>query len=85
MTNLGAFLRERNAALLSLDKEKILAYARKWGAKLPFDPNDEEMFWCAVHKAITAIPSLPSEARSASKRWLQSRGYSSWDDGDVKA
>lgn len=77
------FTRERNAALLSLDKGKILAYARKWGVQLPFDPKEDELFWASVHKAITGIASLPLEVRRNSKAWLTARGFSAWDDGDL--
>lgn len=77
------FAVERNAALLSLDKEKILAYGQKWGVNFAKVPGDEEGFWASVHKARTAIPALPMAARVLSKRWLAERGMAGMDDGDV--
>lgn len=77
------FAAERNDALLSLDKEKILAYGQKWGVNFSKVPGDEEGFWASVHKARTAIPALPMAARVLSKRWLSERGMASMDDGDV--
>ena len=71
---------ERDAALLSLDRDKILAYCRRWGIRMP---NFEPAFWAAVHKARTALRSLPMSARASSKRWLREHGLRSEDDGDV--
>ena len=34
----------------------------------------------AMHRAITATPSLPIAHRIVSKRWLLDRGYRSWDN-----
>lgn len=74
------FVRERNAALLSLDKDRIVAYLTKYGEK----PHpDEEIFWIGIHKARTACTQLPKAARLESKRWLDERGYSSMDNGDL--
>lgn len=71
--NSSAFVRERDAALLSLDKATIEAYAQKY--QIPF-PTDEEVFWVAIHKARFNCLSLPDEPRSDSLRWLERRGYS---------
>lgn len=81
--NFKEFVKDRDEALLSLDKEKIMAYARKWGVNELLIPRQEEIFWIAIHKARTAAKSLPMEARSESKRWLQARGFHSMDDGEV--
>lgn len=75
------FLKERKEALLSMDRTKILAYARKWGVKNM--PQDEETFWIAIHKARTSATDLPIEERRKSKTWLSKRGYYSLDDGDL--
>lgn len=81
MTDMRQFFKDRHEALLSMDKEKILAYALKY--KLRNLPADDEMFWIAIHKARTALEDLPMPERSKSKRWLLERGYYSLDDGDV--
>lgn len=75
------FLKERKEALLSMDKEKILAYAQKWAIKNI--PSDDETFWIAIHKARTGATDLSTKERIKSKQWLNERGYQSLDDGDL--
>lgn len=74
------FIKERDNALLSMDKAQIEAYMIKYG--VPF-PNGEETFWRMVHKARTAAINLPMFERAASKAWLYARNSKSMDDGDV--
>ena len=64
-------VRERDEALLSLDREKLAAYAAKYGVALP---DDESVFWLGIHKARCHAMSLPQEARDESERWLKERG-----------
>jgi hypothetical protein len=71
---LAGFVSERRAALLSMDREKILAYMHKWQAdKLVIDmmEADELVFWGGVHKARVACPELPKYERDQSRRWLK--------------
>jgi hypothetical protein len=68
-----AMVQERNTALASLNETTIRAYAAKYGARLP---SDQQTFWAAVHKAITAIPDLPADLRQRSIAWLKARGMS---------
>lgn len=76
-----AFVAEGNAAMLSLDEAKIRAFVRKWhGHEWPPEPD---IFWGAVHKAITGRASLPIEFRRKSKAYLDERGLRSFDDGDL--
>ena len=43
------FVKDRDEALLSLDKDKIFAYLKKYGI---FEyPVNEEVFWAGMHKA----------------------------------
>jgi len=77
-----AYNRDRNEALLTLNKDKIVAHFKRYNPA--FEMPSEEVFWTAIHKARTAIPALPPFARSISKQWLESRGLKAWDDGDVK-
>lgn len=79
--NLETFLAEREQALLSMDEQTIRAYFRKYNGDA--GPPDAETFWRGIHKARTALGSLPMEARQESKRWLLARGSASMDDGDV--
>lgn len=74
------FLQDRLTALSSNDEEVLKAYMRKYG--MPINDNPE-VFWCAVHKARTALPSLPLELRLESKKWLDARGWQSFDDGEL--
>jgi hypothetical protein len=77
------FVAERDAALLSLDKEKLLAYGKKWGVDWKLKPNDDYWFWVSVHMARTGARSLPMAERIKSKQWLAERGHRSMDDGEV--
>jgi hypothetical protein len=67
-----AFVGERNAALRSLDRNKIEAYARKYGINLP---KDEIVFWAGIHKARLQITSFTEEEREVSRRWLKEHGF----------
>lgn len=66
------FVKERDDALLSLDKKKILAYSRKYGVQ--FSKN-EKVFWAGVHKAITAMTSATEEQKQRSRDWLVANGF----------
>lgn len=84
MDSLNEFLNERAEALLSMDKQKIIAYYKKWnGTEIPTSMNSDELFWIAIHKAITGAKDLPLEARKKSKAWLAERDFKSLDDGDL--
>lgn len=78
---LKEFKRERSEAFQSLDEQKIRAYCRKWnGTEMP---ANIEVFWGSVHKAITGAMDLPIEFRRKSKAWLDARGFTSLDDGEL--
>ena len=74
------FLSDRKHALLSMDKSVINKYCDKYKIKMP---EDEETFWCAIHKARTADLNLPLEERKKSKQWLSERNFQSMDDGEL--
>ena len=74
------FNEDRDSALLSLDKNIIVAFYDK--NKIPYSQKDD-VFWASIHKAITAIPKLPIEFRKKSKKYLDEHGLSSLDDGDL--
>jgi hypothetical protein len=61
---LAQFKRERNEALLSLDRAKIEAHMKKYAASIP---KNDDVFWAGVHKARTAIPSL-ADSRAAEEQ-----------------
>jgi hypothetical protein len=71
------FLRERRAALLSMDEGKIRRFMDKYsgGADMP---GAKQVFWIAVHKARTASLDLPEAERLRSHQWLTDKGLSSF-------
>ena len=73
------FVKDRNEALLSLDKDKIIVFMNKYKIPLP----SPEVFWITIHKCRTASTGLRTEAREMSKEWLTQRGFQSMDDGDI--
>lgn len=73
MMDIDAFVKERDEALLSLDKRKILRYAEKYGVNLP---TSETAFWAGVHKAIFALSSATDEQKEKSYKWLREHGFS---------
>lgn len=72
-------VKARDEALLSMDRDKILAYAKQYSPELLRSFKDDNLFWISVHKARTACRSLPIEERLKSKTWLEERGYRSFD------
>lgn len=69
------FIKERNEALLSLDKQKILAYFDKYEIERI---EGEELFWLTIHKSILGIEGITKEQRERSVKWLTDRGYKAW-------
>ena len=66
------FVKERNEALLSLDKKKIDTYCKKYGVNMP---ENENVFWASVHKAILQINSASPEQKEKSRKWLIDNGF----------
>lgn len=71
--NIKQFIKERDEALLSLDKEKITKFAKKHGVPIP---KDETAFWAGVHKAIWNLNSANAEQKLNSMMWLTNHGFS---------
>ena len=53
--NIKEFVKERNEAMFSLEKEKIVAYCKKYDVPIP---ENEQVFWAGVYKSILAIENL---------------------------
>ena len=75
---LELWLRERDAAVMSMDVEKFKAFVVKWqqmGAypKRPF-PSD---FVCEItmRKMACNITTMPPDVVKQAREWLQARGY----------
>ena len=66
------FLKERNEALLSLDKNKITKTFKKHGVKIP---EDEQIFWAGVHKARMEVSSFTEDVKKISRDWLILNGF----------
>lgn len=78
LAEIERFRKDREEALLSLDPDKIEAFAARWGAKIP--PASHPSFWPAVHKAVTGAKDLPEDFRRQSIAWLVERGHTHFAD-----
>lgn len=78
MSVLEEFLKERNEMLLANDIDRMLAFHAKWNPDRP-SFSSREVVEISLHKARTAVCSLPMKERMLSKKWLKDRGYTSWD------
>jgi hypothetical protein len=72
--DLDQFFKDRDEAMLSLDKDKILAYMIKYGAHVP---RNEAVFWAGVHKARLALNCVDADGKILSRNWLSENGFSS--------
>lgn len=68
----NAYTKERDEAFLSLDKNKIMLFCRKWHICLP---DNEKVFWCGVHKVICNIDAASEEQKARSAKWLRENGF----------
>ena len=75
------FVEERNEALLSRDFRTVQAFHEKQNPDLPRMPD--MVAELAMHKARTA-PLVCRKRSAGSRIWLETRGYSSFDDGDLE-
>lgn len=71
--DIAEFISERNKALFSLNKDKIKAFAGKYGVNIP---SNEIAFWGAVYKAICAINDAPPELKDKAEKWLEAHNFS---------
>ena len=67
-------VQERNEALFSLDKNKIMAYLRKYN--LPTEASSDTVFWAGIYKAICNIRNAPEPIVEEARAWLNERGFS---------
>lgn len=70
--NAKQFIKDRDEALLSLDKDKIMAYCKKYGVPIP---DEELVFWAGIHKAIVHLISATQEQKERSAQWLLEHGF----------
>lgn len=74
MDEIKNFVKVRNEAMFSLNRNKIEDYFAWIGQPLP---ENDIVFWATVHKCICNITTAPSELVSKSKLWLFEHGMSS--------
>lgn len=70
------FVKDRDEAFSSMDKDKILSYCNKYGVPIP---EDEDTFWCGVHKTVCNLFLLEDspisiEQYNKSYDWLVEHG-----------
>ena len=78
---LREFVLERNHILLRGTPDDLKLFLRK--RKMPV-PKNKEVLVITWHKSITAAMDLPRDYRQMSKDWLDVRGYTSLDVGDLE-
>ena len=81
--DLKDFLRERDEALYSFDKEKIDTYIEKYHVHLPRAIEEtveisaeRAIYWGSVCKAILALTDAPDSAKGPAKAILDLLGWS---------
>lgn len=74
MHDIEQFKKDRDGALRSLNKQQIIAYCRKYGAHYP---ENDLVFWAAVHKARIAIKNFSETEKAVSRKWLLRHGFKS--------
>ena len=72
LMNIKKFVKERNEAIFSLEKEKIVAYCKKYDVPIP---ENEQVFWAGVYKSILAIENSPEHLRQKAIEWLDEHGF----------
>lgn len=89
MTNLlveaeiKAFVKERDEMLLACDVDRCIAFHEKHNPGLKFPSR--AIAEAAMHKARTAVKTLPKAERKKSKQWLKDHNMDTMpmDDGDL--
>lgn len=66
--NIDEFIKERNSAMLSFDRQKIEEYMRKYHLDIP---EQEGIFWVNAARAVLAIKDLPAEAAHKARAILK--------------
>ncbi|MCD8353404.1 MAG: hypothetical protein LUC47_03710 [Clostridiales bacterium] len=73
MSRTSKFVKERNAALFSLDRDTIEKYMKKYDIPIP---ENETVFWASIYKCICSITDAPQELVAEAKEWLYAHGMS---------
>ena len=70
--NIEEFVKERNEAMFSLEKEKIVSYCKKYDVTIP---ENEQVFLAGVYKSILAIENSPEHLRQKAIEYLDGHGF----------
>jgi len=65
------FRRDRYAAFMSMDKDKLEQYCFKYHVPVP---DGAHTFWAGIHKARVTIEDMPIGAINESVAWLKDHG-----------
>lgn len=68
------FVKDRNEALFSFDKEKILKFMKKY--HMDKVPEKDNVFWGGIAKAVMNIPNAPEDAKKHAQTLLDKLGWS---------
>lgn len=72
------WLKERNAAVATLDVKQFKKFYNKWLLKGVYThtlPNDERFIEISMYKCAVHITTLPNEIRNKACEWLIAHGY----------
>ena len=69
--NAKEFLKDRNEALLSVDKNIIKAYMKKYGATNPC--TSEEAFWYGMWKALKFVNDIDDVEKAAALKKIEKK------------
>lgn len=67
------FIKDRNEAFFSFDKERILAFIDKY--HLPMNRDNDRVFWGSVAKVIVNIKDAPKSAVKRAETLLKNLGF----------
>lgn len=69
---IAEYVKKRDEALLSLDKEKLVELFKDAGVETP---NDEQTFWAGVHLARLQVTAFSDLVKAESLGWLHANGF----------
>src|SRR5215510_14599081 len=74
------YVKKRNEMLLLRSPRALMRFMKLYTSRVPSSLAVAEI---TMHKAISAVESLPSDFRLESEQWLEARGLISFADGDL--
>ena len=68
-----AWVQERDEAMFSQDKDKIMTYLKKYNIPIP---KNDLVFWAGIYKSILVITTAPQDLKEKAGKWLDEHGFS---------